>query len=631
MNGTLSRPQLSPNDQDYHSFSRVKNQTSCVPAVEAEFQNWLSEKGIALSSGTQRSSSGTAKATVESSKNGQFDLVFCKLVEDTPVGLFTTEIYASSEGWINITVRSTEGKFVSVPRIAKALMRRLELFDATLQFLDTPITWDIDKVDDLVELLEDGDRHGPVFVVGSRDEEQGLFDTFVEILPKWAREVYGLAQTIILTPAATMELGRRIGHYAVAPWTLRTYFPGVDYSSPVDSVRHRYIRTERLAGQKPGAVAKLLGNSARRHATTRAEPLELVFAKRLFMRAATQRLITQIEKPQSKPKPQPSTNPTGNSTIIEDQEPNHTAVPSADPITNNSEFETKPEPLVDNPGIDRAAPGKIQAQLDLVRMVLGISDLTEEAILGAAERIAPVNNSLNDEAIETIESQLQQIESLEDELRDVTATLNDIEIEQAEYQEDLQKRQSEIRWLRGRLRDADDYDGANGESPVDEAWERPGSCREVLENIAPDSVVVFTGDYRHVDHVDNRDHLGRAAFNLHHACEALSNYVKAKLNSDYTGDVEDYLRNHQSGSSNMSAAKHAMNESKVTMGQWGHEREFKVPCEVDPSGKALMVAHFRLHRAGMGSARMHYLDDAVRSGKIYIGYVGPHLTNTQTN
>ena len=93
---------------------------------------------------------------------------------------------------------------------------------------------------------------------GVGKEEGELFNPFAEILSKWAREVYGLAQTIVLTPEATQELGHRIGHYAVGPWTLRTYFPGVDHRSSVDSVRHRYMGTDQLAQQKPAAVPSCL-------------------------------------------------------------------------------------------------------------------------------------------------------------------------------------------------------------------------------------------------------------------------------------------------------------------------------------------------------------------------------------
>ncbi|MGP5123563.1 hypothetical protein ACTXJU_11850 [Glutamicibacter ardleyensis] len=615
MKTLLENPRTAASIHDYQSFSRALVPNDCIPVVREEFVRWLAEKDIAISEAPGCLEANGARATIETIKNGIQELLFCQLVEETPAGRFTTEIHASTDGWINISVRSAERRFVSVPRIAKALMRRLDLYDASLQLLDKPMVWDIDKIDDLIELLEDDDRHGLVFVAGSRKEEGELFNPFAEILSKWAREVYGLAQTIVLTPEATQELGHRIGHYAVGPWTLRTYFPGVDHRSSVDSVRHRYMGTDQLAQQKPAAVAKLLGNAARRHAATWTEPLELMFARRNFTRAATQRLIDAIEKPKSAGLSAESGEPS-----IVVKKPTEIAPQTVEPSTETEEATT-------------AVPSvrELQSKLDLVQAVLGIQDLSEAAIREAAARITPDNGTLSDEAVETIESQLVEIEELQDELRDTTDSLNDIEFEQAEYQEELQKNQSEIRWLREKLREANDYESANGVTPEDEEWVRPGSCKEVLENIAPESTVVFTGDFAEVEYIDNRDQLGRAAFNLHHAFLALEKYARAKLDNEFAGDVEEYLRNHQNGGSSISAAKHAMNESKTTMGQWGKEREFEVPATVDSGCKAVMVAHFKLHRAGMSSARMHYLDDVVRSGKIYIGYVGPHLTNTQTN
>jgi hypothetical protein len=40
---------------------------------------------------------------------------------------------------------------------------------------------------------------------------------------------------------------------------------------------------------------------------------------------------------------------------------------------------------------------------------------------------------------------------------------------------------------------------------------------------------------------------------------------------------------------------------------------------------------YKLAQIGMVSPRMYYLDDFVASKAVYIGYIGPHLTNTQTN
>ncbi|NKG19888.1 hypothetical protein [Paeniglutamicibacter terrestris] len=625
MTATTDRPGSVTGTQDYQSFSRASVPEACIPAVREEFILWLGTKGIETPDSPKPVGGGSSKASVELLQDGNHELLLCRLIEETKTGRFTTEIYTSSEGWINISVRSSSGQFVSVPRIAKALMRRLDLFDASLQLIDEPKVWDVDKVGDLVKLLEDSDRHGLVFVAGSRKEEQALFDPFVNVLPKWAREVYGLAQTIALTPEATLELGSRVGHYGVGPWNLRTYFPGVDHESPVDSVRHRYLKTDRLGRQHPAKVSKFLGQAARKHAATRAEPLELLHARRAFTRAATRRLIDGIEQSKSVALPAAVTDEAPPS-VVKSPVP-HTREP--DVVSPKTENVDKP-PTTSTPQPDPALTD-IQSQLDLVRIVLGIQNLNEQSIRDAASKLTSASEALNDEAAELIETQLVQIEQLEDDARQRADVLVDMEFEQAEYQEDIQKHQSEIRWLREKLREADDHASANDLAPVDEDWQRPESCREVLENLDPASAVVFTGSYDHADYVDNRDQLGRAAFNLIHVCWALDRYARLKLAGSFTGTVDDYLRNHQDGRASIGADKHAMSESKVTMDRWGNERMFKVPRNVAPEGSVAMKAHFRLTRAGMGSARMHYFDDVQGSGKVYIGYVGAHLTNTQSN
>lgn len=44
-----------------------------------------------------------------------------------------------------------------------------------------------------------------------------------------------------------------------------------------------------------------------------------------------------------------------------------------------------------------------------------------------------------------------------------------------------------------------------------------------------------------------------------------------------------------------------------------------------------MWAYFKCSKDGTKSPRMHYYDDTDNTGKIYIGYIGPHLTNRQTS
>lgn len=61
------------------------------------------------------------------------------------------------------------------------------------------------------------------------------------------------------------------------------------------------------------------------------------------------------------------------------------------------------------------------------------------------------------------------------------------------------------------------------------------------------------------------------------------------------------------------------------------ERTFPVPVEVDPSGRVYMEAHARVDAGGKYPApRLYFHDDTAGTGKIFVGYVGPHLRNFLT-
>ncbi|MGH8827780.1 MAG: hypothetical protein ACRDVZ_09345, partial [Jiangellaceae bacterium] len=63
---------------------------------------------------------------------------------------------------------------------------------------------------------------------------------------------------------------------------------------------------------------------------------------------------------------------------------------------------------------------------------------------------------------------------------------------------------------------------------------------------------------------------------------------------------------------------------------WRTERTFPVPGSIEPRGRVFMSTHFRLGGGDKVAPRL-YLHDAVDAdGKIYVGYIGRHLTDTQT-
>lgn len=43
-----------------------------------------------------------------------------------------------------------------------------------------------------------------------------------------------------------------------------------------------------------------------------------------------------------------------------------------------------------------------------------------------------------------------------------------------------------------------------------------------------------------------------------------------------------------------------------------------------------MDAHFKPTHRDTFAPRMHYHDDTENTGKVYVGYIGKHLTNKQT-
>ena len=53
------------------------------------------------------------------------------------------------------------------------------------------------------------------------------------------------------------------------------------------------------------------------------------------------------------------------------------------------------------------------------------------------------------------------------------------------------------------------------------------------------------------------------------------------------------------------------------------------PC-TSKDGTQFMEAHFKPTWRDTFAPRMYYYDDLGNTGKIYIGYIGRHLTNTQS-
>src|SRR5690606_39232516 len=109
----------------------------------------------------------------------------------------------------------------------------------------------------------------------------------------------------------------------------------------------------------------------------------------------------------------------------------------------------------------------------------------------------------------------------------------------------------------------------------------------------------------------------------------LHDYAERKIGGEFTGNVHMFLNSDGPGYK-CTPHRHAAHESDSVLsnGAWRAERVRRVPEAVVPGGKVLMDAHFKPTHADTVAPRMHYYDDTDGTGKIYIGYIGRHLTNT---
>lgn len=114
---------------------------------------------------------------------------------------------------------------------------------------------------------------------------------------------------------------------------------------------------------------------------------------------------------------------------------------------------------------------------------------------------------------------------------------------------------------------------------------------------------------------------------------ALDDYAEETLAGRCPRDVGGYLKNVPAGCHGYAPGKHVPTESETVQNnpKMALPRTLPVPVDVSPDGYVYMAAHFRIASYGMISPRMHYLDDTGGSGKVYVGYIGPHLENTLTS
>ncbi|MBM9459233.1 hypothetical protein JK386_04910 [Nocardioides sp. zg-536] len=677
---------------EYRSFLTFDADDGSLPLVLQQATSWLREKGFdeALEESALYESNSKALTVVHRESSRCHD-VRIRLAEQTRTGRWesalTVHLPDSGQGWLTLSVANDQGIESAPPRLASRLLDVLEARDGDLVMSSTPVLAREEVVDDLLDQICAEDRHGLVFVAATAEEDPIRGRTvadFRERATRWARDVTGLAQVVVLDPRATAEFNAAMGDsHGIPLWSIRTYAPEPDPAWAADAPRHRIFSAARLHTTRDADVARTLGHSARGHALSRPLPASVASVDRYLSRALDRLVLDRIFDPEARrrvdlvtaPKivdggpevdapdavtaavestpmapelePEPAQDGSGVA-LTAPTAPNPAGSPGTRVVDRPSTSDVPGSPETTAVGADRerhkdagSAAGVAAAAglLDVLRELFDIEEVTEQSLreLRRDYHEARVRAAHAQEVAELAREELDQRRQQQEELEDEGDFLREYATAADELRDDADLRArraaDEARWLRKQLESSGQYDVAYGIVPQEAFTSYPESFADLLDRFADlePAGVLFTGDADVVRGLDDHDASGRLVRATWECALALAGYVEAKREEKVASGVFGYLTDPPSGYAVVSRNRFAPKESTSTMNKFGAERIFPVPETVCAGGTATMEAHFKVGTLGMVSPRMHFHDATAEDGCVYVGYIGPHLRTEATN
>jgi hypothetical protein len=230
---------------------------------------------------------------------------------------------------------------------------------------------------------------------------------------------------------------------------------------------------------------------------------------------------------------------------------------------------------------------------------------------------------LLDEAAEAEAARYKQVRELQHDLADANWLAE-------EFYAERRAAQAQVRALQARLQQAGAYAAAF--APVEDDESLPGSFTELHARLGQFGALRFTGDAKVLIGLDDRSKPNWVNV-CWEALQALEDFATASAAGRAKGDFRAWCQDLPLGCHPFPAGKVMMKESDTVWRNlaWRKERMLPVPAEVDPSGSVYMEAHLRVGGGSTISPRLHFYDDTAGTGLVYVGHIGPHLTNTRTS
>ncbi|MGW2260965.1 hypothetical protein ACWCXE_24595 [Streptomyces sp. NPDC001780] len=248
------------------------------------------------------------------------------------------------------------------------------------------------------------------------------------------------------------------------------------------------------------------------------------------------------------------------------------------------------------------------------------------------EKLTVENQTLYDmlaQAEQTETAHADEISALRSELKQTGDREYGLIGENEELEAELRRLRRRVRALEAGLEKVGEYELAH--TPTEEPVNAPSSFDEILGRLQELPQLTFTGDAKITRALDEQS-VSNWVEMAWDALLALQDFAAASAAGTTCGDFRAWCSKPPNDAHPFSAGKVKMKESDTVgnRGRWRKQRTFAVPTSVDPSGEIYMEAHLRIGGGNTVAPRLHFYDDGPGTGRVYVGYIGPHLTNTRT-
>ena len=631
----------------------------------------------------------------ESSKDRHYHRQLLEVVNTSEQNdRWTTRLYAMTATkesryhqviWVEVIPPASSEEPARRPNLVVDLVKSYDVHESGVSISDgVQDIVDEGQVDQLTDWIFNQQRRVAIVVAAPISDENDCEAHYQwrEVLKTLTDDSCGCASYFLLKPDVYDYFCQQVGELKLKPGCLRTYLPKVNLEDETDTKRHRILTSSTLYHGLDGQTKKFRPELSRIIART---PCSYIWEKGLDgeLKSAQDVLSKQrLEVPTFRLALAPEV-------ILEEAEETETSVAKAvehvvqtvlasrkgeesesKPYEQTAALQT-PQVASDIQRTDRSRRPQWAAPLiELIRrfapmfdprthddMSDGVEALSaglsviDERYNNLAQKVHKLTQDFQGEknrlqkeidAYEALFEQAEEDSRAAERVVELEEKIEEQEIARSYDRDELLKLEKENRRLRHQLKDPEvglqdyDYEEENlDKSPADMAtlfdWmTADGMYPQVRE------YVVFYDPDRMCDAIlDLNDMSGnsRYAADFWKFILVLRDYMRAVEAGDFSGCVHDYLDKSIGVYRACSQKRHSPTESETVQnnGKMRRERTFPVPTEVDPRGEIEMFAHFKTSHRDTNDPRMHYYADTRYTHKVYIGYIGPHLTNTKTN